>query len=187
MREWVFGYASLVADYPADSGSVVCVLAGRRRVLGVAADNARTEPSYKIYLSRRDGSRPAVYVAFVDIVDDPSTSIAGIAIPVDAAALAALDLRERNYDRTDVTGSVTGVEGRVWTYLGSEAGRERLRRGRASGLAVVSKDYLEKVHDGYRALGGVHYERFLASSELNDLPLRDLDRKDLPGADSRVA
>lgn len=177
MREWVFGYASLVHDY-AGGDSVLCSLGGHRRVWGVAADNSRVLPGYKVYLSRRDGSRPAVYVAFVDIAPDPDTVVEGVALPVDQAALGALDLRERNYDRTDVTDLVEGVEGRVWTYVGSQDGRRRLQRGRAAGTAVVSRDYVDKVHEGFKRLGGDHYDRFLGSSSLADLPAWDLERLD---------
>jgi len=186
MREWVFGYASLAADY-AGVDSVACELPGHRRVWGVAADNSRTIPGYKVYLDRRDGSRPAVHVAFLDIVEDPDASVGGIALPVDASALRTLDARERNYDRHDVTGLVAGVQGRVWTYAGSADGRQRLRRGRSAGTAVLSADYLDKVHAGFRALGGQHHERLLASLAGDDLPVRDLERLDPVGARRRAA
>ena len=73
-------------------------------------------------------------------------TVSGLALPVDAERLQALDTRELNYDRVDVTGLVEGVPGRVWTYLGRAPGRARLARGLAEGTAVVSRDYLEKVH-----------------------------------------
>ena len=37
----------------------------------MATDNVRHIPGYKKYLSREDGSRPDIYVAFVDIEPDP--------------------------------------------------------------------------------------------------------------------
>ena len=45
---------------------------------------------------------------------------------------------------------------------------------------MVSRDYLEKVHAGFRRLGPGEYDRFLASSELDGLPVWDLERVDLP-------
>ena len=75
---------------------------------------------------------------------------------------------------TDLIGEELG--GPVWTYRGSAEGRERLRRGRSEGRAVVSRDYLEKVHTGLRMLGGSEYERFEAQS---DLPVWNLERVDL--------
>lgn len=186
MRTWVFGYASLAADY-AGGGSVPCELAGFLRVWGVAADNSRTIPGYKVYLDRRDGSRPAVHVAFLDIVADPDCTVGGIALPVGPAVLATLDARERNYDRREVTGRIADIEGRVWTYVGSDAGRARLREGRAAGTAVVSRDYLERVHAGFAGLGGEHHERLIASLAGDDLAVWDLERLDAVDAEPRVA
>jgi hypothetical protein len=207
----VFGYASLVLD---EGGrGTVARLPGYRRVWGVATDNLRAIPGYKMYLDRSDGSRPAVYVAFVDIDPDPSSVVNGVVRPVSEAELELLDLRERNYDRVDVSGQMEGqtpvrcssenhpcgarpigdrpallrrcgcappLEGRVWTYRGSPEGRERLRRGRAEGRAVVSRDYLEKVLAGFAALGPEQERAFAESSCLDDLPVADLERLDLP-------
>jgi len=174
----VFGYASLVSDY-AETG-VVARLRGYRRAFGVATDNTEAIPGYKMYLRRSDGVRPAVFVAFVDIYPDPHTTVNGLARPVDAAEMERLDGRERNYDRIDVTAEIDGVDGRVWTYRGSREGRERLRRGRAEGRAVVSRDYIEKVHAGFAELGEAEQRAFAESSDLDDLPVWDLERLDLP-------
>jgi len=176
--EHIFGYASLVIDNA--RGAKVARLPGYRRVWGVATDNLRAIPGYKMYLSRSDGSRPAVYVAFMDIEPDASSVVNGVVRPVSAPELEVLDLRERNYDRVDVSRQIEGFEGQVWTYRGSAEGRERLRRGRAEGRAVVSRDYLEKVRAGFVALGPGHERAFAESSRLDDLPVLDLERLDLP-------
>lgn len=174
----VFGYASLVLD---DTGrGAPARLPGYRRVWGVATDNLRAIPGYKMYLSRSDGSRPAVYVAFMDIEPDPACAVTGVVIPVSVTELEVLDLRERNYDRVDVSGQIEGFKGCVWTYRGSAEGRERLLRGRAEGRAVASRDYLEKVRAGFAALGPEHARGFAESSYLDDLPVLDLERLDLP-------
>ena len=174
----VVGYASLVSDY-AGNGTLVR-LHGYRRRFGVATDNTEAIPGYKMYLRRSDGVRPVVFVAFVDIYPDPDTTVNGLARPVDAGELELLDRRERNYDRVDVTDEIEGVDGRVWTYRGSEQGRERLRRGRAEGRAVVSRDYMEKVHAGFALLGEAEQRAFAESSDLDELPVWDLERLDLP-------
>lgn len=174
----VFGYASLVSDY-AEEG-ILARLYGYRRFFGVATDNTLAIPGYKMYLRRSDGVRPAVFVAFVDIDPDPHATVNGLARAVDAAELELLDSRERNYDRVDVTEGIEGVDGRVWTYRGSQEGRERLRRGRAEGRAVVSRDYIEKVHAGFAELGEIEQRAFAESSDLDDLSVWDLERLDLP-------
>ena len=173
LNDHVFGYGSLVFD----GSGVMATLPGHRRVWGVATDNIRSIPGYKMYLLRSDGSRPEVYVAFADIEPDPAGSVKGSVRPVSEQELAQLDLRERNYDRIDVTDLIDGeFGGRVWAYRGSAEGRERLRRGRDEGRAVVSRDYMEKVQAALRTLGEDEHERFLAES---DLPVWNLERVDL--------
>ncbi len=176
--EHVFGYASLVGDWAGQG--LPARLRGYRRRFGVATDNTVAIPGYKMYLRRSDGVRPAVFVAFVDIEPDPGTTVGGLARPVDDAELELLDSRERNYDRVDVTDRIDGVDGRVWTYRGKEEGRERLRRGRAEGRVVVSRDYIERVRAGFAALGAAQQRAFAESSDLDDLPVWDLERLDLP-------
>ncbi len=177
--EYVFGYASLVHD--GEPGPLTR-MSGVRRAWGVATDNSLGIPGYKMYLRRADGSRPAVFVAFLDLLPAPGCSVNGVLRPVTAGELQLLDRRERNYDRTEVTAAIEAAPGRVWAYLGSREGRERLRRARREGTAVVSRDYERKVHDGFRALGQSEYEAFLSSSDLDGLPVWDLERVDLPGA-----
>jgi hypothetical protein len=140
---YVFGYGSLVAE---GEGCHVARLRGWRRTWGVAMDNSLDIPGYKSYLLRADGSRPAVFVAFLDIEPDPASTVTGVCMPVGEHDLAALDRRERNYDRIDVSSQLDGSRaGCVWGYRGSEAGRARLRDGLAAGRAVVSCDYLDNV------------------------------------------
>lgn len=177
--EHVFGYASLVMD---GGPSRLAWMRDVHRTWGVATDNSQGIPGYKMYLSRSDGSRPAVFVAFLDLLPRAGGSVNGVLRPVVADQLELLDRRERNYDRVDVTASVEPVPGRVWAYLGSSDGRRRLREARQAGIAVVSRDYERKVHEGFRALGQSAYEAFLASSDLDGLPVWDLERVDLPGA-----
>ena len=101
---------------------------------------------------RRQPAR--VFVAFLDLFDDPAASTHGVCVAVDDAQLPVIDQRERNYDRIDVTDRVTPVRGTVWAYVGSAAGRRRLRRAREAQAAVVSRDYLERTRAAFAALGG---------------------------------
>jgi hypothetical protein len=147
--QFVFGYGSLAAECAGPRAR----LQGHRRVWGVAMDNRLDIPGYKSY-RRPDGSRPAVYVAFLDIVEAPGAAVDGVLLAVDDDdALRALDARERNYDRVDVTATVVDAPATVWTYRGSDAGRERLRTGVRTGSAVVDAGYLEAVRATFSALG----------------------------------
>lgn len=164
-EQYVFGYGSLagLSGRPAQ-------LLGHRRVWGVAMDNSATIAGYKYY-RRPDGSRPDVFVAFLDIVAEPGATIAGLLIAVeDEIALAALDARERNYDRIDVTAAVPGARGTVWAYRGSPSGRRRLEIGRRRGSAVVDRHYHVAVSEAFDRLG------FAQDVDPGELALMDLER-----------
>jgi Gamma-glutamyl cyclotransferase, AIG2-like len=107
-------------------------------------DNTVTLPGYKYYLAP-DGSRPDVCVAFLDVRPDAHASAHGVLLPVDAAALAALDARERQYERVDVSGQVDGVRGTVWVYAGREESRRRFAAALDDGRCVVARSYLDLV------------------------------------------
>lgn len=178
-RDFVFGYGSLARDLLADV--TVARLTGYRRAFGVAADNSEQIAGYKRYRLPQDDSYPAVHVAFLDIFETPGQVVNGVLAPVDPAALADLDRRERNYDRIEVTAAIDSAPpGRVWAYRGSPAGRARLDAGIAAGTAVVQRSYLDHVHAGFQRLGAAEYDRFVASSDLDGLPLLDLERVDIP-------
>jgi Gamma-glutamyl cyclotransferase, AIG2-like len=164
-RQLVFGYGSL----PAEEAGVECCLHDHRRHWGVAMDNRETIPGYKVYVDPDTGERPAVEVAYLSIERVPGERVEGLAFPVTDAELAALDDRERNYERCDVTDLVDAHHGaRVWAYVGSAAGRIRLVRGRRRGTAVVSRGYLEKVRTAFGTV-----------AVPPDLPVRALLRRDV--------
>ena len=158
----VFGYGSL----PAETDGVPCALRDHRCDWGVAMDNREVIPGYKVYLDPETGERPPVHVAYLSITAEPGRRVEGVAIAVLEDQLAALDRRERNYDRHDVTDLIDAdLGGRVWAYVGSAAGRHRLADGRRRGTAVVVRGYLEKV------------PRAVAVPP--DLPVRALLRRDI--------
>jgi cation transport regulator ChaC len=138
----VFGYGSL----PAERGGTPCRLRDHRRDWDVAMDNREVIPGYKVYVDPDTGERPPVHVAYLSIVPAAGESVDGVAFPATDAELAALDRRERNYDRCDVTDLLDAdLGGRVWAYVGSADGRRRLADGRRRGTAVVVRGYLEKL------------------------------------------
>jgi hypothetical protein len=139
-------------------------------------DNTVTIPGYKYYLDA-DDARPDVCVAFLDLEAAPGESVNGLCMPVDAAALRALDERERNYERVDVTRGVDPVIGRTWAYAGRADSRERFAEASAAGRCVVAGAYLEVVERRFRALG--EWDEFEASTGGVRPPVRELRRVDL--------
>jgi hypothetical protein len=139
---WVFGYGSLVRD-----GAVPCELPGYRRYWGVAMDNRVDIPGYKHFEDER-GGRPPVYVCFLDLREDPRSTVHGVVVEVDD--LEALDARERNYDRVEIE---LDLPGRAYAYIGSPEGRARRDHGLEEGTARISRQYAEQVEAGVAALG----------------------------------
>jgi hypothetical protein len=174
---YVFGYGSLVAAAPR-----VATLHGFRRVWGVAMDNRVAVPGYKVY-ELPDGTRPPVDVAFLDLEPVGGAAVDGGVLAVDAVALAALDARERQYRRIDVTAAVDPAPGApVWAFVGREPGRARVARGRAGGDEVVlQRAYVELVEAAFASLGPERLERYRASTEPPPFPVLELARVDLPG------
>jgi hypothetical protein len=139
-------------------------------------DNTVTIPGYKYYLDA-DNTRPDLCVAFLDLAQEPGAWVNGICVPVNEAALHALDERERNYERVDVTHSVEPLIGRTWAYAGREDSRRRFAEASSGRRAVVPGAYLEVVERGFRAVG--EWDEFEASTGGVQPPVRALRRVDL--------
>jgi len=98
---YVFGYASLVElNGP---GAVRGRLRGYRRHWGVAMNNWEGGDAVKHFLDPETGERPRIRVAYLDLHERPGSAVNGLALPVDAKRLSALDAREVNYRRVEVT------------------------------------------------------------------------------------
>jgi cation transport regulator ChaC len=185
--QFVFGYGSLVGHRARpltrrpDAAGFVADLAGFRRTWGVAMDNRRDLPGYKYYTDA-GGDRPEVFVAFLDMRPSPDGGdvVNGLCLPVDDAGLQVLDRRERNYERIDVSGCMSVDGARVWAYVGSAAGREQLRRGRAAGTTVIDANYLTGVRSAFASIGEAEYRTCAASLDPGDIPVVALRRHDLP-------
>ena len=184
---FVFGYGSLaIVPGPIPGRRVaadgfVADLTGFARSWGVAMDNRCDLPGYKYYTDRR-GHRPEVYVTYLDVHERAGARVNGVCIPVDDAQLAGLDARERNYERVDVSDRVGVGDVRIWTYVGSAAGRRRLTRGRELGQAVIHAGYLGLVSEAFRLLGPAEYDACAPSLAPGDLPVAELTRVELPPA-----
>jgi cation transport regulator ChaC len=180
-EQYVFGYGSLARyGLDADRAEVrTCRLRDHRRTWNVAMDNTLDLPGYKHYLSEAGSSRPAVFVTFLNVVPAPGSSVNGVLLKTDDAELLALDRRERNYERIDVTALLDlRLAGRVWCYLGSGAARERFELGLASGTAVVDAHYRDAVREAFALLGGEALVGFDASTDAPRCAVTALTRVD---------
>ena len=128
-------------------------------------DNTRNLPGYKHYLDPETGERPAIYVAYLDLEPDPASTVRGVVFAADPPTLAALDQRERNYARSEVTVEPS-PEGRVWAYFGTAEARERFERGKSNSAVVIDRAYYESVKSGL--------------IEPPPVPIRTLTRIDAP-------
>ena len=183
--DYVFGYASLVGlrEPLLVAGVEQAPLPGRlcgfRRFWGAAMNNWEGGDAVKHFLDRGTGERPRIRVAYLDIEPNQGSAVNGLAIPVDAARLAALDAREVNYSRIDVSASFeSGTPQRVFAYVGTEAARGRCRQGTADGDVFVSGDYLAAVRAAFAALGS----DVLAELDrtIGPLPFPERDLKTIP-------
>jgi cation transport regulator ChaC len=182
--DYVFGYGSLALlpgrtlTRAPDPDGYVTDLRGFARRWGVAMDNARDLPGYKRYLLP-DGRRPRVHVVFLEIVARAGATTNGVCFPVTADALQALDRRERNYVRRDVTRRLVHAEGRTWAYVGAEPGRRRARRAANAGRLVIQAAYRDAVTDAFAVLGNPELAAARASLDTGEIPVWELRREDL--------
>jgi len=175
LTDYVFGYASLVALEDADA--LPGHLHGFRRRWGVAMNNWEGGDGIKHWLDRETGERPRIRVAYLDIYEHSGSAVNGLALPVDEKRLEVLDARELNYERVDVTCSFEPeVDGRVFTYIGLEAARERCRRGIEEGNAFVSRSYLSEARRAFERLGLDALAEFDRTTDPLPFPERDLLR-----------
>jgi hypothetical protein len=178
---FVFGYASLVGlreqlrVREVEFAPLPGRLKGFRRSWGVAMDNWEAVADSKHFVDPETGERPRVRVAYLDIRVYEGSSVNGLAIPVDAARLAAFDEREVNYERIDVSGAFEPVIPQtVFAYLGTEAARERCRKGVAESNICISADYAAAVRHAFEQLAPDALAEFDRTTDPLSLPQREL-------------
>ena len=147
-------------------------------------DNRVALPGYKVY-EEPDGTRPAAAIAFLDLEPARGTAVNGGLLPVDKDALAALDTRERQYRRVEVSEDIdpppAAGDGPVWTYVGRDAGRRRVADGRrGAGVVLVQRAYVDLVEAAFARLGDDALRDYRASTEPPPFAVAELARIDLP-------
>jgi len=176
----VFGYASLVA-LP-ESTAVPGRLRGFRRRWGAAMNNWEGGDAVKRFIDPETGERPRIRVAYLDIYEDAGCAVNGLALPVDRERLDALDAREVNYERVELTAAFepAGAAGplpgssRVFAYLGLPEARERCRLGAERGDVFVSRDYAAGVRRAFAGLAPGALAEFDRTTDSLPFPERNL-------------
>ena len=178
---WVFGYGSLVApesvahtigrvvDDPAERVATHLHGYGRRWNYGSLRLRGHwTHDGAAV----RDGVviRLGLTVAADEVCN-------GVSILVTDEELAALDIRESDYEMNDVTDCVTAeahIAGRVVTFLPRPSSIDRYERARDDGRAAIRAEYVTLVEAAFDELGAEHravYDR----TPPPDVPVAEID------------
>lgn len=178
---WVFGYGSLVD--PASLGTTL------QRSVTVGVDFVEAELAgwgrrWNYGVGHVVGSWRTATGALVSdgvivalgLVASDTEHTNGIVARVTAEELAFLDVRERDYDRVDVTDAVTTdahrADGeRVVTYVPRRSAIERYENARDAGRAGVRGTYWGLVDAAFAVLGPDRLERYRSSTPAPDVPV----------------
>jgi cation transport regulator ChaC len=176
---YVFGYASLVSPesveltlgHEVDRSKVQeAELHGWSRAWNVGSDH-ESHPERTFLLA--DGRRFDGVTVVLGIERVPAGSCHGAVFPVDRRDLELLDVRERNYDRVDVTRDVTwpgkAPDCVVFTYVPHASAVSRLQDAIASGRPVnIRQGYADLVEGAFARLGRLELYRSTTSEASYD-------------------
>ncbi len=177
---WVFGYGSLV------SATSMATTIGRTvadaDVAVAHLDGYGRRWNYGSLHLRGDWQHDGVtvtqgLVVSLGLVSSDTESCNGVIVRVSTDELAMLDWRERDYERTDVTGVIRLDDGcradRVMTYVPRASAIERYESARDRRQAGIRQSYWDLVHAAFGDLGDDHLQRY-AATPAPDVPVVDM-------------
>ena len=185
--EYVFGYGSLVSPESIEStlGHAIdreafeyARISGWKRAWNVGSDR-HSHPERTFLLP--DGSAFTGVTVVLGLEPAPPTAVCdGSVFAVSERDLTLLDVRERNYDRVDVTSTVSAATWpempagcRVYTYLPSALARRRIDDAHASCRPInVRRAYKDLVEAAFARTGRL--ERYLRTTPPVPYPLDDM-------------
>lgn len=182
---WIFGYGSLVS--PDSFGHTL----QRRPRFGVDFFEAEVAGfgrrwNYGSLSAIGRAADPSGAVRDYTIVALGVSELAGETVHgtigwVSNDELAALDRRERYYDRVDVTGVASVVDaeqvaGSVMTYVPRREAVERYEQSRDRGEAAVDQRYFDLVDRAFGDLGADRRRRLHDTTPAPDIPVLPLQR-----------
>jgi dephospho-CoA kinase len=178
---WVFGYGSLVSaasvartigrSVDADVDLHVTRLNGFGRRWNYGSLHLRGDWEHD---GRTVTSGLVVSLGLVEADDETCN---GTVVRVTDDELAALDWRERDYERTDVTDLIEAdrrFAGPVVTYVPRPSAIDRYLTARDSARAAVRRSYWYLVHETFEHLGPDHLDEFVRTPP-PDVPVVDID------------
>lgn len=192
---YLFLYGSLMRDEDLrqegiePKRGVQVTLTDWRRAWNVASD-PRTKN--RVYVDRATRAPYDGRIASLGLERHSGGAVCGIMVPVDHRLLAAFDVREQDYDRTDVTHHITCNYGarpegpfRVFTYVPQESAVEEFTRQRTANRLAVRRHYYDSIRNAASLVGAdcVH-DLEEANARLNGVRILDLDITPTPDTET---
>jgi cation transport regulator ChaC len=183
---WVFGYGSLVS--PASMAATIGRTVEAADIAVAHLDGYGRRWNYGSLHLRGDWQRDGVrveqgLVVSLGLVEADTETCNGVIVRVSAEELAALDWRERDYERTDVTDLIRIDDDRraptVATYVPRPSAVERYEAARDRQRAGIRLSYWELVSAAFGQLGDDHLGRY-AATPAPDVPVVDMTLSMLP-------
>jgi cation transport regulator ChaC len=186
---WVFGYGSLVS--PDSFGHTL----GRSLVPGVDFHEAEVRGygrrwNYGVMSmvgesTEPDGTAKEWTIVALGVIEAADESVNGVIGWVHDHELPALDARESNYDRVDVShlatvaGSVD-LDAPIVTYVPRPEPQRWYESARDNGTAAVEQRYWDLVDGAFADLGADRRERYHATTPAPDIPVVSMRRDSVP-------
>lgn len=186
---WVFGYGSLVS--PTSMARTIGRVAGADEIAVAQLDGYGRRWNYGAISVRGQWTHAGQVVTdgvmvALGVERSDGERCNGVVVRVSDDELARLDLRERSYDRTDVSDLITiepPVAGtatarpagaRIVTYVPRPEAIAHYRTGRDQRRAAIRQDYWDLVDEAFARLGPQHLDQY-RSTPAPDVPVVEME------------
>ena len=166
---YVFGYDSVMSSASMQRTLKAREVAPWRDLVPVTVTGWSREWRYATHVRFDDNPDDLVSMVFLDLTRASNQVCNGVVCRVTSDELAAFDLREKGYDRVDITSEVCGIglDHPVYTYVGPESPATDLDE------AVIGSRYERMVLDAAAEFGDAFLEAFKRTTRQSELPRRD--------------